>query len=257
MLKKEFNMKVIYTLIFCGILSNSFAQSAKKGGKINYKETIQMEMNFDSDDPRMAEIKGMLPSSHTNQKVLTFNETSSLYSNVEKDNKEQKELPNEEGLAITLDIQQPENIIFYDFADQIAVQQRSFMGRTFLVQGQAEKRWKITNDQKEILGYKCRKATLDDTTNVTAWYTVEIPAFTGPDTYNGLPGLILEVELKNRNIVATDINIGFDEKITAPEKGKKVTLKQFNKIMAQKFEEMQNEFEGSKNGNIMIIRSDQ
>ena len=75
-------MKAIYTLLFSTILSSSFAQDFKQGGKINYKETIQMQMNFDSDDPRMAEIKDMLPSSHTNEKVLKFNESSSLYTNV-------------------------------------------------------------------------------------------------------------------------------------------------------------------------------
>lgn len=249
-------MKAICTLVFCTIISISFARQPQSGGKIHYKETIQMEMNFNTEDPRMAEIQGMLPSSHTNEMLLKFNETASIYSNIEKKEEEQKELPNEDGMVFHVNFEQPENIIYYNFGDQEAVQQRSFMGRTFLIKGQSEKRWKITDEKKEILGYQCRKAVLDDSTEVVAWYTAAIPAFTGPETYNGLPGLIMEVSLDKRNIVATAIDLGYDEAINAPNKGKKVTVKQFKKIMTQKFEEMKDAY-GGKNGNIMIIKSDQ
>lgn len=249
-------MKAIYTLILCTVITISYARQSQSGGKINYQETIQMEMDFKTDDPRMAEIQGMLPSSHTNEMQLKFNETSSIYTNIKQDKPEQNELPDENGMVFQIDFQQPENIIFFNFSNQEAVQQRSFMGRTFLIKGQSEKRWKITDEKKDILGYQCRKAILDDSTEVVAWYTAAIPAFTGPETYNGLPGLILEVTQDKRTIVATAIELGFNEAITPPEKGKKVTVKQFNKIMAQKFEEMKDAY-GGQNGNVLIIRSDQ
>ena len=38
---------------------------------------------------------------------------------------------------------------------------------------------------------------MDSTTTVTAWYAPSIAIKDGPGIYNGLPGLILEVEIKN------------------------------------------------------------
>jgi len=249
-------MKAYYTFLLSLFLSSAYAQSPVKGGKINYKETIQLQMNFDSDDPRMAEIKAMMPSSSSSEKELKFSETQSLYTNAEKSAKDEKQITTGENVTMSFNMEQPENIIFYDFTNEETLQQRSFMGRTFLVEGQTANKWKISGEQKEILGYKCTKAVLDDTTATSVWFTSEIAAFTGPDTYNGLPGLILEVEKKDRTIVATNIEVGTIESFAAPEKGKKVSVKQFNKIMAKKFEEMQAEF-GGKGGNIMIIREEQ
>lgn len=53
-------------------------------------------------------------------------------------------------------------------------------------------------DEREILGYKVKKATakgLEEGTNITAWYTPEIKISQGPYLYWGLPGLILEIDI--------------------------------------------------------------
>lgn len=54
------------------------------------------------------------------------------------------------------------------------------------------------DDEREILGYKVKKATakgLEVDTEITAWYTPEINISNGPYLYWGLPGLILEVDI--------------------------------------------------------------
>lgn len=54
--------------------------------------------------------------------------------------------------------------------------------------------WKITNETKDILGYKCTKAVSKFRGRTyVAWYTEEIPVNDGPWKFHGLPGLILEV----------------------------------------------------------------
>nr|WP_292011376.1 GLPGLI family protein [Chryseobacterium sp.] len=54
--------------------------------------------------------------------------------------------------------------------------------------------WKMKNEFKTILGFKCQKA---ETTKYgrtwTAWFTPEIPFQYGPYKFNGLPGLITEL----------------------------------------------------------------
>lgn len=55
--------------------------------------------------------------------------------------------------------------------------------------------WQIESDEKEILGYKCSKASCRFRgRNWVAWYTTEIQLLDGPWKFCGLPGLILQVE---------------------------------------------------------------
>ncbi|WP_159021806.1 GLPGLI family protein [Formosa sp. L2A11] len=61
--------------------------------------------------------------------------------------------------------------------------------------------WTLQNETQTILGYTCKKATAEKISfgrkqYITAWYTEEIPISDGPKIYNGLPGLILQVDNK-------------------------------------------------------------
>ncbi|RZP17480.1 MAG: GLPGLI family protein [Flavobacteriales bacterium] len=80
------------------------------------------------------------------------------------------------------------------------------------------------------------------TTNVTAWYSPQIPISQGPLEYWGLPGLILEVNVGNTTMLCSKIVINPDEKlkIEAPQKGKEVTKKEYKSIITGKMLEMRN-----------------
>lgn len=71
--------------------------------------------------------------------------------------------------------------------------------------------WKIEKETKEILGYKCQKATTKfrgRTWNV--WYTTDIPVQEGPWKLWGLPGLILEA--KDDGSLYNFVAIGLERK---------------------------------------------
>jgi Protein of unknown function (Porph_ging). len=74
----------------------------------------------------------------------------------------------------------------------------------------------------------------------TAWYTPQIPVTNGPGIYQGLPGLILEINDGTTTIVCTEVILNPKEKIniTPPKKGKKVNQATFVKIKRKKSEEM-------------------
>lgn len=60
---------------------------------------------------------------------------------------------------------------------------------------QPEFKWQLHNESKKILDYQCKKATVKYRgREFTAWYTSEIPVNNGPFVFEGLPGLILELE---------------------------------------------------------------
>lgn len=54
--------------------------------------------------------------------------------------------------------------------------------------------WQLHKEVKQVLGYKCQKATTNYRgRSYTAYFTTEIPINDGPWKFYGLPGLILEV----------------------------------------------------------------
>lgn len=76
---------------------------------------------------------------------------------------------------------------------------------------------------------------------ITAWYTPEIPVNQGPESYWGLPGLILEVNDGKTTILCSKIVLNPKEKavIKAPTNGKQVTQKEYEETVMKKMEEMQ------------------
>src|SRR5690606_10990646 len=81
--------------------------------------------------------------------------------------------------------------------------------------------WKITKEKKEIMGFEVRKATAEDSTAVyTAWYAPKLAVSTGPATYWGLPGLILELEKSSKTMVYNEKYLA--ESIEIPKKKIKI-----------------------------------
>ena len=86
--------------------------------------------------------------------------------------------------------------------------------------------------------------------NVTAWYTPQIPVSSGPESYWGLPGLILELNADRTTMLCTEIVINPSEAVTIekPKKGTKVTREKYNKIIKQKTEELKERFQNRRGG---------
>lgn len=77
---------------------------------------------------------------------------------------------------------------------------------------------------------------------VTAWYAPEIPVNQGPESYWGLPGLILEVNDGKTTILCSKIILNSKEKIeiSAPKNGKVISQKEYDETVVKKMEEMRN-----------------
>ena len=75
---------------------------------------------------------------------------------------------------------------------------------------------------------------------VTAWYAPEIPVNQGPESYWGLPGLILEVNDGKTIILCSKVVLNPKDKVAikAPTKGQKVSQKEYDETVVKKMEEM-------------------
>lgn len=98
-----------------------------------------------------------------------------------------------------------------------------------------DRKWHITQESKKIGDYLCFKA-IDMTSpnqkiKAIAWFTPEIPVNFGPLNFNGLPGLILEVESNKSLIIAIKIELNPQKEIiiVKPTKGKRITAEESRK----------------------------
>ena len=160
------------------------------------------------------------------------------------------------------------------------VQNQEFYGKQFLVKDKLQAiEWKLGTETKQIGKYTCFKATasiptneltwynfswnrssstpetkVDSTgveikeeiaiamTDVEAWYSPQIPVGHGPSEYWGLPGLILEVSAGDTTMLCSKIVMNPEEKteIEAPDKGKEITKKEYQKTIVEKMQEFRN-----------------
>jgi GLPGLI family protein len=123
------------------------------------------------------------------------------------------------------------NIIYTDLLTSASITQKSVFEETFLVKDSVRAiNWKITDETRDIAGYPCRRANaiILDSIYVVAFYTDKIPVSGGPESFTGLPGLILGLALPHENITwfATSVTEApLTNAITAPVKGKPTDYK--------------------------------
>lgn len=118
------------------------------------------------------------------------------------------------------------------------ISQKKVFEETYLLKDSTRKiNWKITDEIRNIAGYDCRRANalIMDSIYVVAFYTEEIPVSGGPETFSGLPGMILGVALPYEHVTwfATSVldQPVTDDKLKAPTKGKPVDSKQLTTIL--------------------------
>ena len=119
------------------------------------------------------------------------------------------------------------NTIFTNLSTSSTVDEKKVFEQTYLVKDSVRKiTWKITDETRDIAGYTCRRANgiYLDSVYIVAFYTTHIPVPGGPESFSGLPGMILGVALPHENITwfatkVTDGNVP-DNALVAPKKGK-------------------------------------
>ncbi len=233
-------MKSIFFLFAVNAIA-LLAQAQMKEGKIVYERKINLHKRIPPED---ASMKNMIPEFSTSKVELLFSEYESIYRN----------LPEEQDIRETAGDSENENRIVMKFGgtdDETyrnyqtgkTVEQRELGPRKYIIEDSVRKfNWKLDEDgaTKEIKGYACRKATGKSPNGVTviAWYSDQINCPAGPDIYNGLPGMILEVNVGDGEFIftPTEITNKSDKKLVkAPTNGKKITRKEFQKMVEEQY----------------------
>lgn len=230
--------------------------AAQTSGKIVYTQTQKITFN-----PRPGMSKEMIeriPKERKMTRELVFNENESIYKKGEiqlPDNPQETD----ERMRRRRNrmMRSGENGASYkNLSTGQMIDQRSIMDKEFLVTDKViTYQWKMTGNKKQILDYLVMEAqtTIEDTIQLTAWFTPQIPIQNGPSRFGGLPGLILELDQNNgdNQIIATEIRLGkleSEDIIQQPKKGKIVSRDEFEGIRKKKREDMKAQGNGRFNG---------
>jgi GLPGLI family protein len=196
-----------------------------KAGKIEFERRTNQHSMLDEESMWENMVKDQLPQFAITYYDLLFDEKKSLY----------KEGREPENKRIHWSINYLTNTVFKELDKGTRLTQRNMFGSYYLVQDSLLKvDWKITNEPRTIAGFECRKAVarIFDSVVVIAFYTDEILPSTGPESFGGLPGMILGLAIPRLHTTwyATKLEVTeVGNQITPPKEGKKYDAEQFNK----------------------------
>lgn len=235
-------------------------------GMVAYDQKINMHKRIQDEA-----MKAMVPEFRTNKMQLAFRGSESLFKAAEQPN-EESENSDGNGATVRIVMKAPQNEAYRNYDTQKSIELRELAGQKFLVEDTLRRNpWKLTGESKKIQGYDCMQATYINKANnqpnaaqpsaaqpnagqpIVAWFAEAIPVPIGPANFGGLPGLILEVNINDGDIVYSVSKIEFkklsNSDLKTPSGGKKITDAEFNK----KRDDFMKEMGGQ--GGIRIIRN--
>ena len=262
-------IQLVFGLLIALTSISTPATAQMKEGKISYERKINMHRNLP--DPQM---KSMVPEFRTDKFELIFNESVSLFRSV-VDEEAPDPFANAGGGGgggMRFNFRMPTANTFTDIAKQMQYEERAFFEKEFLIVDSIKQyKWKLSEETKTIAKQLCKKATTmisapqmrmrisiggsanntDTTANtprapketeLVVWYAENIPVSFGPDSYNGLPGVIMEIDQDNGANVTTAVEVSTKypkKELVAPTKGEKMNRAQFQENMQKLMQEMQ------------------
>jgi GLPGLI family protein len=256
----------------------SFALNAQNfSGKAIYKTSRKSTISFDNEknpgmsDEMQKQIQARIQKMNQKTFILNFDQKTSTYKEDVQLDAPKSQIGGAGVMVMSFGGSGNGSIYFKNINEKRFVNQTEIMGKRFLVKDSLPNyQWDLSTETKNIGNYTCYKATftrtvediqmvfedgeskenkIKKTVTTTAWYTPQVPVSNGPDNYQGLPGLILEINDGERLIVCTEIVLNPSEKIEvkAPEKGEIVSQAAYDKIQEEKTQELMERFK-SRNG---------
>ena len=249
--------------------------------KTSKKSTFKMKDDNGLDDKMQEKLKEHLQKMNQKTFILEFDKYSSTYKEEVVLSAPKPKAGRIKSMVLSLGGTNSTSVYYKNIQENRFANQTEIMGKRFLVKDKLlPYAWEMSSETKNIGTYTCYKATYTkevENKNIsfkdgetiekvekevvitTAWYTPQVPVSNGPGKYQGLPGLILEINDGKKMIVCTEIILNGTSKTTIqePTKGKVVTQKKFIKIKKKKSDEMMEKFKSRKGmdmGNGMNIK---
>ncbi|WP_223583917.1 GLPGLI family protein [Sphingobacterium sp. GVS05A] len=233
-------LKYIFFLFLCCTMLSVKAQYTLFGrsGSISYDKTMYMKnivgkkFLAKADDKSKIFFEQVLPKLPENvvlKKTLKFNANETLFEPVKDDNLDQ--MVKQYIMMFALDF---EAITQSNLTTRSFLRYNDIVGEKIIVEDTMKRiKWKVTDEYREIAGYSCRRANglTADSIYVIGYYCNEIPISGGPESINGLPGMILGLVVPSQHVsyFATKVELSndviMDKKRFEKSKVKRMTRK--------------------------------
>lgn len=213
---------------------SSFAQHAYfvESGKIEFEKRVNMfaklKNRVQSNDvfgqKIYDEYRKTQPQFAISKSTLSFSPEKSIYQFVEEEIQGMSSFANDPWVMA-------KNSIYSSFKTDSLTAIRKVYDEDFVVKDKKpDILWKMTNEVREIAGYQCKRANglILDSIYVVAFYSEEIIPSGGPESFSGLPGMILGVALPHENVTwfATKVELNkpvLNAPIQFPRRAKQVS----------------------------------
>lgn len=187
-------MTILYIIVWLVSAQVSSDPIVVKQGKIEFERKLNTHFLLDPNNPNIEEYKKHQEQFSTSSFQLHFNEKESLYQFISSDQ------PN---TTIFNSLTAETNSVYTNFEANRRVSRKVILGKTFFVNDSIQPIvWKLTDERRTIAGFECRRADamILDSVYVVAFFTEQILAKGGPESFTGLPGMILGVALSLQHI---------------------------------------------------------
>jgi len=205
-------------------------------GKVIYERKINIHRRMTDES-----MKAMVPEFNTSKTELIFSADESIWRNIKED-EDIRDQAGQDNNRVIMRFGGGDDQTYKNYATDKMTQQRELGPKKYIIEDSLQHQsWKLESDTRTVKGYSCKKAVTKNKEgrDVVAWYTEDIQSPSGPEQYGGLPGLILELNVNDAEIVFAAQEIvtkDFDKKwVAAPANGKKISRKDFQKMMEEQF----------------------
>lgn len=216
--------KLFLVLVLAGFSPGAFCQFISKG-KIEYERKANQHALMDDDNAWDRVMKNSFPKFTNFYFDLSFDQHKTLYKRGRAPENRQN---------VYWGLADGDNIIASDLDIAQSVVQKNIYGNAYLITDSIRKiDWKIGEEIRNIAGFDCRKAVgkIMDSIIVIAFYTDEILTSGGPESFAGLPGMILGVAIPRMHTTwyATKLQLAevSEKDLTAPRRGEKLSGREF------------------------------
>lgn len=229
--------KTLLTALFVSICGMANAQALKVLYEVKNNNKTQLEQLEQIPDESLREhLKQQLLA--PNYYELQTNGIESLYKHSENyassfDDIEEKQTGNVKVMVV----KNESSGAYQNYKTKEYLEGITFFNKNFFIKDKTiDFSWKISNEEKKTGNFLCKKAVaMHNGKQIVAWFTDDFPVPAGPLDFNGLPGLILELDDDGDLFTAIKIEKLAKSTINKPlEKGKVISRKEFDKIQQEK-----------------------
>ncbi|QNK63346.1 GLPGLI family protein [Pedobacter sp. PAMC26386] len=198
---------IILTCLLFGFSTSLLAQNARftTEGEIQFERStnmyaiIQKRINKDNEgylSQFFEQFKKTSPQFKLTKSTLSFSNQITLFKPIADDTPPSQFFGEDPSVTQI-------NTTYTDLNTNQQITQKKVFEETFLIKDSARViNWKITDETREIAGFNCRRANalVMDSIYVVAFYTDQIPVSGGPESFSGLPGMILGLAMPHENV---------------------------------------------------------